>query len=90
MTNYTLPSLASTENKRIFEKVVEARWIRFDELVEKTGIDRETAKEALKELQKDELLARKGAPLEDLAVYYITTKGLRANRLERMPKPALI
>jgi DNA-binding HxlR family transcriptional regulator len=88
MINSTISLLANTEYKRVFDKVLEARWIRFDKLVEKTGIDPDMVREALQELEKDDLVAKKGAPLEDLTVYYITTKGLRANR--RMSRFTLV
>jgi predicted transcriptional regulator len=67
-------------NKPVFDKILEARWIRFDNLVEKTGLDLDTVREALQELERDDLIARNGAPLEDLTVYYVTAKGLTVNR----------
>ncbi|AFZ49502.1 hypothetical protein [Dactylococcopsis salina] len=89
--NYVASLINDPNNKRVFDRVAENRRVHLGELLKQVKTDRNETKRALHQLEKEKLVAKKGAPIEDYTIYYITSKGLKVKReIERIGNPAFI
>jgi hypothetical protein len=68
---------------KVFSQVVNDRLVRFGDLLKQTGVDRDEAKEALQKLKQFSLVAENSSAIDDFATFYITAKGLEADRQVR-------
>lgn len=78
-----LSVLANRANNQVFNQVVNNRSIRFSDLINNTGLNRDETKRALLELKNASLIDETGAPIDDFKTYYITATGLETSREAR-------
>ena len=79
MNNLSL--LAEPTARLIFNKVVEKRRIRFGDLVKKPpSVNQTEARKYLDKLENANLISKKGSPVEDFIIYFVTADGLTASR----------
>ena len=77
MKDFLLP-LMNSRFRDLFKTIAEKGSIRQDNLIRKFGKD-ETLK-IIDELKKADLIKESPSVLDDLNTYYLTSKGVKANR----------
>ncbi len=75
----TLATLSQPETRRVLREVVKRKQIRLPELVD-SGLTRDQALSATRELAKAHLIKARPGPIEDLSVFFVTADGLAADR----------
>ena len=64
----------------IFKHVVNSRFIKFQDLIQQTKVDRREAREALQVLKQKNLIEERPSAIEDFGTFYVTASGLETKR----------
>ena len=73
--------------RRIFDKILKLRRVRFRQLESELALDRDELKQQLKCLVDEDLVASTDMPVEDFETYYLTRTGLTTERRLRQVQP---